>query len=76
MAKPERNKKVVAAYRDEGLSLTKCASRFGISKQRVHQILIAAGVPINNPVSLDTRLRIRRAAQIGAVKRKMKRNAD
>ena len=36
---------VVAAYRDEGLSLHGCAARFGISQRRVAALLDRHGVP-------------------------------
>jgi len=36
---------VVAAYRDEGLSLHGCAARFGISQRRVAAVLDRQGVP-------------------------------
>ena len=41
MNSPNRNLAIVRAVRDQGSTPTKVAKRFGISRQRVHQILNA-----------------------------------
>ena len=50
----ERNAAIIAAYRD-GKTITSLAAEWGVSRQRINQLVRAAGVPHRHPGMAETK---------------------
>jgi hypothetical protein len=60
----ERNKAIVAAYEDGERNASEVAKQFGISRERVRQVLVRAGITTDGPGSKEAREREARYATI------------
>ncbi len=50
----DRNQQIIAAYRD-GKTITSLAAEWGVSRQRINQLVRAAGVPHRHPGMAETK---------------------
>ena len=50
----DRNQQIIAAYRD-GKTINSIAAEWGVSRQRINQLVRAAGVPHRHPGMAETK---------------------